>query len=494
MTAERRCGATSEGAEVRRRTTYSRRMTLVALALGVCASAALLLTAGSPPSASAHAGSNAVLGPATNTPTATATGTATATATTAPASLSLLSPTSARGPVGANITIAGSGFAGSNATVFASQHAACDNQVGVLGNAPVSSGGSISAYTFIWPTSLPIGLYYICASGVAGGPAYNVISNSPPAISLSTTNVRVGDELTISGSGFFTPGISLTLQQGPQTHLLGPIGPADDGHFSYTYQVDATFTNDVTVVAASNPENGAPPALKATAFLRIAPVPTVTATGTAASDVTPSVVVSPASPPKDTGPPTGLIVFLIVGIVLALLAILGAVAYVVMRGRNGQQPGFAGVPGEPGGFGPGGQPGQATGRYGAVGPFGARDPFGQPGGFSDPAIGGVAQWGDDEPRPGADWQPRPMSGSRRDFDDPEDSGYSGGSGAPDAPLEPWADAPGTPADPWGATSGGGYTQPRRPGGEGGGTTNPTGPWDDQWGTPGPGSTRPSGGG
>src|SRR5258708_17757236 len=246
----------------------------------------------------------------TNTPTGSpspsATATATATATTppptaTPASLSLLSPRSGRGPVGANLSVSGAGYAGSSVAIFAAPSASCDARIAALGSAPVSSG-AITLYTFVWPASLTGGQYYVCAPGVTNAPVYTVLGSDPPTLSLSASEVPVGQQLTVTGTSFYTAGVTVTLSQGAKNTQLQTVAPGSDGRFTFSFTVDSTYSNSYTIAADSNPENGAPSALHATADFSVAPAGTATAGGTTGT----------APPPSNSGTPLGLIVVLIV--------------------------------------------------------------------------------------------------------------------------------------------------------------------------------------
>ncbi len=465
-------------------------------ALALCAALALLsVPAGAetppgPPQPPA-------LGPSpTNTPTGSpspsTTATATPTATTppptaTPATLALLSPRSGRGPVGANLSVSGAGYAGSSVTIFASPSATCDTRIATLGSAPVSSG-AISLYSFIWPASYTGGQYFICAPGVTNAPGYTVLGSEPPALSLSPSQVPVGQQLTVTGTSFYTPGVTVTLTQGAKNTQLQTVAPGSDGRFTFAFTVDSTYSNSYTIAADSNPENGAPSALHATADFSVAPAGTATAGGTTGT----------APPSSNSGSSVGLIVVLIVGIILTLLVIAGVVAYLVIQRRRAG-PGYASVP-----VGPDGRPisnyGQQTGRYSGADQYGWPSMPGQMDPYAGRSAGGVAHWDEPDSSPGADWQPRPMTGNWRGFDEQSGARYGSGAGY-GAPAEPPGASGPPPRDPWAGSQGGYGTEP----GPRDGGSSPARPrqadedarpeWDDDWrGRSGPGSTRPDRGG
>lgn len=421
-------------------------------------------------------------------PSTTATATATATTpppTATPASLALLSPRSGRGPVGANLSVSGAGYAGSSVTIFAAPSTGCDSRIATLGSAPVSSG-AISLYTFIWPASLTGGQYFVCAPGVTAAPGYTVLGSEPPALALSASQVPVGQQLTVTGTSFYTAAVTVTLTQGAKNTQLQTVAPGSDGRFTFSFTVDSTYSNSYTIAADSNPENGAPSALHATADFSVAPAGTATAGGT--TGTTP--------PPSNSNSSLGLIIVLIVGIILTLLVIAGVVAYLVIQRRRAG-PANAPVP-----VGPDGRPistyGQQTGRYSGTDQYGWPSMPGQTDPFARRSSGGVARWDEPDSSPGADWQPRPMTGNWRGYDEQSGARYGSGPGY-GAPAEPPGASGPPPRDPWAGSQGGYGSQ----GGAGG--ASPARPWqadegarpewDDDWpGRSGPGSTRADRGG
>ncbi|HEX8032813.1 MAG TPA: hypothetical protein VF510_03150, partial [Ktedonobacterales bacterium] len=385
---------------------------------------------------------------------------------------------------------------------------------------PNLSGGSFST-TFIWPTNLGNGTYYLCANGLtSGAPTYQVIASSPPTLSLSVSTALAGDSVTITGSNFVGvpngTAISITESAGGAPRTLTPA-TLGDGSFSVSETLSKDIVgNNVTINAYSQPEGASTPVLQASASLTVqgsTPTPTVT--------VAPTPTLSGGTTLPDTGKSnqsgnTGLIVLLIVGIVLALLVILGVVAYLVLRGRNGGEPGPGGE--YPGGGGYGGYGQTATGRYPQANQYGRSGVFDTPNAYTEPyagpPVGGVSQWDEPEPAPGPDWQPRPMTGYGLTDDDAQNNAYgqypdypAGTSQQPPRqsaypPVDPWD----TPSSQPGQASGTGYP----PGPNSRGTTGRTratggtgaapqprsqpGGWDDEptdggWG--GSGVTRPA---
>lgn len=473
---------------------------------------------------------------ASGTPTDTTTPTpVTPTATPQPGSIQIISPASHRGPAGMHVTISGTNFPGGQVAVFASTSPSCTDQPAVLGNVNASGNGFSNAVVD-WPASLAPGQYYICAQGVVNAPGFTDMSSAAAAITLSTTKITSGQPVTITGSNFYgVPAVDFSLQAGGViTQLPTLVGNPDaNGSFTLQFTPTAAMAGNQTLVASSPAENGAPRPpiqVKVTILIQSATTQTVVAPTTSATTGTSTTSSGHSN--------SSLIVVIIVGIVLVVLAILGLVAFLLLRGRGGpggpgggypQGPGY-GEPGAPYGA-PYGQ--SSPGMYAGTGAFPRPGAMDLPETYAGPAIGGVSQWDDTTDIPGDDWQPRPMSGNRRDMDEslygvyPEGGDPYGGprmnSGPGYPPPDPWADdgigrgpgqrgghggAGGTGAGPR-TTAGGqtraGYPSNVRPNPYGGsgrdigrtGAARPDDGWGDNGGwdddPPGPGATRPGGG-
>ncbi len=392
--------------------------------------------------------------------------------------IKIVSPSSHEGPVGAHVSISGYNFSGSTATIYASSQADCSSAQGTLAT-PALSNGSFGTTTFIWPSNLSSGTWYICADHLtSGAPAYGVLGSGPPTLSLSAATASVGDTITLTGSNFvgYSSGTSISItessessSQAPLTLTGATLGP--NGSFSVSETLSKSFVgNNVTITAYSPAEAGAPPALQASASLTVQDL-----TPTATVIVTPTTVTTGGASLPDPNPNkqssgTGLIVLLIVGIVLALLVILGVVAYLVLRGRNGGEPGSSGEyggGGGAGGFGGASGYGQgATGRYSQVNQFGRSGVFDTPNAYTEPhagpavggvsqwdepAVGGVSQWDEPETTPGPDWQPRPMTGYGQAGSDTQVDAFGQYPNYPvGAPQQPARQGTYPPVDPWDA--------------------------------------------
>lgn len=435
-------------------------------------------------------------------PSATGSPTVTVTPTTTPGSITLVSPSYGSGPAGAHVTVSGSGFSGASIALTAASHPDCSSPQATLDHVALSGGG-FSNHTFIWPSNLPNGTYYLCGDGTTSGPTYQQLSTNAPAISLSAPSVAQGGQLVISGANFVGlqngSSIQLSAQQGDAKANLQPGVVDANGQFTDFFTVDLTLTGNVLIVAQSAPEGSAPAVLQATASVTI--TPPATATPSATVSVTPTTAGTGAGTHttgnSGSGGGGGLLVLVIVLLIVALLVGGGAIAFVVLRRGGGGGPGSPQSPYPPrvGGY-PGYSPygvsspedwDATTGRMSSAGMPGQYGGLGQPGqgtyappgGYAGSGVGAVSQW--DEPteelgdEPGANWQPRPMTG----YGDYRPSETRPG-GNEYAPADPWSNA------------GGGYGgYGNAGGGQGGygsygsyGGTEERGSWRDQAGGPG----------
>jgi hypothetical protein len=429
----------------------------------------------------------------TPTPTTGASATPTNTVAAPPPSITLVSPSSAQGPVGAHITIHGSDFPGGSPSIFASVQADCSQPSGTLPVTANVSGGSFTA-TFVWPATFPAGVYYICTAGMSNSTAvYQVLSSSPPALSLSTLTIQIGQPLTIQGSNFvgLPTGAMVSLTesgsqtgggQPPVTLQLNPVVD-NNGSFSVSWTVQGPTTGLVTIRAFADSEGGHPAVLQASATVTIQAAATATAT-VAVSPTAQGTIAGGGGTNSTSNGSAGsivLIVLLIVGILMAIAVIVGIVIYLSVRRRDphagqGQTPGYTGYTGY-NGYGGYGSYGDTTIQSSSQYPLGAQDDgFSGAGQFGWPQAGGqVSQWEDTNSQPGPDWQPRPMSGYYPSYNDPTPnpggSSLFGQRRQPESPVDPWDDPPPPP------TRRGSYPQ-GYPGYRG--EPDPPNPDDDQW--------------
>lgn len=407
--------------------------------------------------------------PATDSPTSSATATETPTtaptATTAPVTFSLVSPSAGSGPVGAQLTLSGAHWGhGDVALGAATASASCGSPGSWVASFPSASpsGGSGSfTQSFIWPVSLnsTSAPYFICAMSSAGTASvtYQVDSTAPPVISLSSGSVQVGAQVTINGSNFFTSQpIFINLQSASgTTRSLGTATAGPDGTFSYQYSAVPLDVGALTVIAVTQQEGQAPPAIQATANLNVlaAASPTVTASRTPAT-ATAQAGAIPGTTQQTGGTSGAVIVGLIALMALVLAMLVGVFIFLMLRRRDD----------EPAPSGNGWQGANGAAGYGAT--WG--QPYPNPNlPFPDeatlPQTGSVGQWGNDLDGPGPDWHGRSLSTRPRmpAVDTSErltEQRPAGGPSSFDSPAAP---------DPWGT--------PARPGQQ----MPPSGPYPGQ---------------
>lgn len=401
----------------------------------------------------------------------TPTPSATATSTAIPPTLTLAVPVSGQGPVGAHITITGSNWSTSDVLVGAAAPGVpCANQGGwsqTFGQVRPGSDQRI-VYTFDWPSSLGGSgtAYSICATNSAGTASaiYQVVTSTPPSLTVDPLTTNAGALVKVTGAGFVGSGditLSVTDGQG-KTRDLTTLSPDSSGAFSLNYRPLPTDVGDEVLHAASKSTTpqGMRPALQTDAKLHVGAALTPT------PETSPTAqIVAPVTPSSGGGnTKIVLLVALVIGFLLAAVAVVGAIFYFVMRNRKrpddgaGYEPAYGG--GNPG-FG-------ATGAYGA--PYGDRYQDNGYTGYGPGAGGmggaGVGGWDTTTqgyaPQPGyseepdPNWRGRPMTGQWRASQDYDDAPYDnrgnyGNYGPDDSGQYP-------PDDPWGAPDAS-YRQP-----------------------------------
>lgn len=177
-----------------------------------------------------------------------------------------ISPSS--GPGGTTINVTGSGIVDSNNTPLqtgtvsygysTSTDTACNSPsfVGTGSNTTWPSAGSFSG-SFVFPTGVATGTYTICVSISNSNPGVIPGSNSFQVTSAATVSAdqssyTVGDNITVSGTGFpASTSVSIELQSsdGVTTTPLGSVNSDISGSFSQDYTVPAHPLNSVVVIA-----------------------------------------------------------------------------------------------------------------------------------------------------------------------------------------------------------------------------------------------------
>jgi hypothetical protein len=311
----------------------------------------------------------------------------------------------AEGPVGANVSVQGTGWdnrAGpvtiqvvdaKNDAAAGGPGMACQNsgvpKINIPGLAPVpvDGSGNFAATSFLWPSAAnTVGhSYWVCgvqqASGntAPGVSSYTVLSAQPPALSVSATSVAIKGTVTVSGQNWVPGNQPITVSIVPclacdaayqQTQT---VTAANDGTFSLPMTLpDAATAGTKLFVVASNQSSdpALPPALVVNAppgapQIAVVDQPTPTPTNT----VVPTATNTPAptrvpggGTTTSNGSASGLLIVLLsaLGVVLLLAALVAVLLFVRSR-----KP----VAVAPGGL-PYGGPGQYSGvrRTGGSGP------------------------------------------------------------------------------------------------------------------------------
>ncbi|MGH2514591.1 MAG: hypothetical protein ACRDHP_02960, partial [Ktedonobacterales bacterium] len=189
------------------------------------------------------------------------------------ASISLVSPSSGKGPVGATLTVQGSGWTANQVAIGAASSAAgCvspnagggNGWLATLATASVSNGAFNQSFT--WPSTLSTSATYaLCAisalggqpaatGGVAAAQTYTVRSSQPPTLSLSSSTVQVGQPFTITGSNFYgMPTINISIN----TVFNQSVSPDGSGSFIVTVTPTASQAGNANILAQSPPEGSA---------------------------------------------------------------------------------------------------------------------------------------------------------------------------------------------------------------------------------------------
>jgi hypothetical protein len=213
------------------------------------------------------------------------------------------SPTS--GPVGATISISGSGWHepdGKQVTFGYMIETYCT----IVPDVQTSTfkSGSFSGWLRL-PNGTPRGTYSICAtfgSTTAVANAYTVLSESPPQITISPSILTVGQQATIRGSNYYPAGITVNLfwetTNGSVLLTITPVISNSNGFISSTFIIPITTTvasGSYKIVASVG---GQQPTLSSSAtfsFNTPTPTPIPSPTPLPASDPTPTQQLSPTA-------------------------------------------------------------------------------------------------------------------------------------------------------------------------------------------------------
>lgn len=315
-----------------------------------------------------------------------------------------------------------------------------------IGQVGVDSSGNFE-YSFTWPAAASSGNYSICAYNTVDGlPAgniddgpFDVLSSTPPSVSVSRSSVAVGQSITVTGK-HWTPPQDVNVYIATCADCGGPIvvtGVAhssglNTGTFSITFTIPANAARGKYVAGATAHSGvldvgpaGAKPVTIVAAAATATPQPTATAAAT------PSVSTTVGGAGSSSGGTAGglsgvsplVLILAGVGVLLLLLAMVLLIVLLVRRGKTNASPGAAsaspqgwGSPSLPGGnygaFGGDVPPGSATVQQNwQVLPQGWGDqtpptvtqqpPFGMPQGDDAPTQAGMSQFIDPSAYPPA---------------------------------------------------------------------------------------------
>ena len=279
--------------------------------------------------------------------------------------ITILSPTSASGPVETHMQLSGAGWkSGANVQLYYSQPAnnqpcgdpnTAQSQASAhpFGNGliNVQSNGSWTVQATQWPDNTGTGQFYICGFDVtsptqvvASNKQFNVLSNTPPSLDAPQPAFpNIGDQVQISGHGFL-PGnqpVDLWLTQTPnnptQGASLGTVTSDGTGSFTQQVTLPTNLSGNLNIVAQSRTSvNGAPAPLVASVDVTVgatASTPTATPTGSATPDPTATVRATATPASAGTGGSSGssagktILAFLLVLLTLVILAIFGVLIW-----------------------------------------------------------------------------------------------------------------------------------------------------------------------
>ncbi|MEO7019213.1 MAG: hypothetical protein ABI234_03580 [Ktedonobacteraceae bacterium] len=175
-----------------------------------------------------------------------------------------------------------------------------------------SQGGTVQNKSFSgwlrWPTSTGTGTFQVCAkagtSTISAGFAgfYNVLSATPPQVTVAPTSPDVSKQATVSGTNFLPSGTSVNLlwhaANGGQTLALGTVTSDSSGAFTQTFTVPSRSSTGSYVVTATA-GSGQPATLSATTTFHVNGI-TIVAVPTPVAQASPTLTASPTAPATAT--------------------------------------------------------------------------------------------------------------------------------------------------------------------------------------------------
>ncbi len=283
----------------------------------------------------------------------------------------------AEGPVGANVSVQGSGWTGGGGDVTISladeqndtsgqPGSACTNgspTVPIAGlSQPVDSSGNFTfAPTFQWPAAAGVQGHSYWACGTQGGATsqgvdkFTVLSSAAPSIAISVAQAAVGSTITVDGQNWLPAGITVHVIIAPCVACEPPYSSSaqatsngSTGSFSVSVQVPpAAAVGTVLYVSAQNvdPANDANTgalntgASKSTSFTVIAqatPTPTAPPTPNATVSATATSASNVGGAGGNTNSSSGNTVLIVLLAALGVVLLLGAIVAIILflRSRN----------------------------------------------------------------------------------------------------------------------------------------------------------------
>jgi uncharacterized membrane protein len=265
-----------------------------------------------------------------------------------------------QGPVGAVIVVTGSGMFEADGTQVELGYAVNSNCVAPAGEQPgVIKNHAFSGW-FRWPTTTGTGSFPVCVAVGGANPFaignYQVLSATPPQVSVAPTSVDAGKQATLTGANFLPAGTSVNLlwqtANGGSQVSLGTVTSDASGAFTKTFIAPSrSSTGSYSIVATAG--SGQPPTLSATTTFHVNgitivavptpvvhPSPTVAPTATPMVSATATAAISPAStsrsPNSGASSASNMSTILPVatgGLLLIVAALIGGV-FVVRRQRT----------------------------------------------------------------------------------------------------------------------------------------------------------------
>jgi hypothetical protein len=207
------------------------------------------------------------------------------------------------GPVGATITVSGSGWSGEQGEQISFGYltgskcsSRADAQLGTI------QGGSFSGW-FSWLQGTPMGTYtvYALLEGAAMKTStYTVLSESGPQISNSPTVLTAGKQATIRGSNYLPAGTAVQLSwqtvNGNTDFSIASTTSDSHGSISTTCTVPTTtLPSDSYMIVATSGGGQSPPLSSSGTYTYNAPVNTPTRAPRLSPDPHPTQNTSPAA-------------------------------------------------------------------------------------------------------------------------------------------------------------------------------------------------------